>query len=182
MSAVPEPFLVGPIAVVSHWSLRVSLSGTFLQALPELVTPLKGHTTPRLPAPPSSARTGYTTEGAHHTSSSGTSKLCQNWLRHWRGTPQIRLPAPPNSPRTGYATEGARTFISAQLSTDTVSVLRKVWVLIRLWKQRSVQACTQTWGASVPGRRFFFRLDSNDLGIIFCWRKQRGQLWRKRLT
>ena len=32
--------------------------------------------------------------------------------------------------------------ISAQLSTDAVSALRKVWVLIRLWKQHSVQAYT----------------------------------------
>ena len=36
---------------------------------------------------------------------------------------------PPNSARFSYATEGA-VFISAQLSTDAVSALRKVWVLI----------------------------------------------------
>ena len=36
---------------------------------------------------------------------------------------------PPNSARLGYATEEA-LFISAQLSTDTVNALRKVWVLI----------------------------------------------------
>ena len=48
---------------------------------------------------------------------------------------------PPNSARFSYATEGA-LFISAQLSTDAVSALRKVWVLIRLWKQRSAQART----------------------------------------
>ena len=34
---------------------------------------------------------------------------------------------PPNSARFGYATEGA-FFMSAQLSTDVVSALRKVWV------------------------------------------------------
>ena len=34
---------------------------------------------------------------------------------------------PPNSARFGYATEGA-LFISAQLSTDAVSALRKVWI------------------------------------------------------
>ena len=39
-----------------------------------------------------------------------------------------------NSDRTGYATEGA-LFISGQLSTDAVNALRKVWVLIRLWKR-----------------------------------------------
>ena len=38
---------------------------------------------------------------------------------------------PPNSARIGYATEGALS-ISVQLSTDAVSALRKVWVLIRL--------------------------------------------------
>jgi len=46
---------------------------------------------------------------------------------------------PPNSARTGYATVGA-LFISAQLSTDAVSVLRKVCVLIRLWKQHNALA------------------------------------------
>ena len=49
----------------------------------------------------------------------------------------------PNSARTGYATEG-KLFISAQLSADAVSALRKVRVLIRLWKQHSVQARTET--------------------------------------
>ena len=48
---------------------------------------------------------------------------------------------PPNSARFGYITEGA-LFISAQLSTDAVSALRKVWVLVRLWKQPSAQART----------------------------------------
>ena len=38
---------------------------------------------------------------------------------------------PPNSAKFGYATEGA-LFISTQLSTDEVSALRKVWVLIKL--------------------------------------------------
>ena len=46
---------------------------------------------------------------------------------------------PPNAARIGYATEGA-LFISAQLSADVVSALRKVWALIRLWKQHRVQA------------------------------------------
>ena len=48
---------------------------------------------------------------------------------------------PPNSIRFSYATEGA-LFISTLPSTDVVSALRKVWVLIRLWKQPIVQACT----------------------------------------
>ena len=42
---------------------------------------------------------------------------------------------PPNSARFSYATDGA-LFISAQLSTDAVSALRKVWVLTRLWRQQ----------------------------------------------
>ena len=45
---------------------------------------------------------------------------------------------PPNSARISYATEGA-FFFSAKLSTDAVSALRKVWVLIRRWKQHNVQ-------------------------------------------
>ena len=48
---------------------------------------------------------------------------------------------PPSSARFSYATEGA-LFISTQLSTDAVSALRKVWVLIRLWKQPSALART----------------------------------------
>ena len=48
---------------------------------------------------------------------------------------------PPNSARFGYATEGA-LFISVQLSNDAVSALRKLRVLIRLWKQPSAQART----------------------------------------
>ena len=64
---------------VTVWAtLRASLSGTFLQTLLDLVTPLS---------------------------------------------------------------EGA-LFISAQLSSDAVSTLRKVRVLIRLWKQPSAQART----------------------------------------
>ena len=46
-----------------------------------------------------------------------------------RHTPSIAfLHLPPNSARFGYATEGA-LFISAQLSSDAVSALRKVQVL-----------------------------------------------------
>ena len=45
---------------------------------------------------------------------------------------------PPNSARISYATEGA-FFFSAKLSTNAVNALRKVWVLIRRWKQHNVQ-------------------------------------------
>ena len=54
-------------------------------------------------------------------------RLCGGVVGH---TPSIAFRhLPPNSARIGYATEGA-LFISAQLSTDAVSTLRKVWVLI----------------------------------------------------
>ena len=53
-----------------------------------------------------------------------------------------RFPAPSSKLCQIYlAAEGA-LFISAQLSSDPVSVLRKVWLLIRLWKQSSAQART----------------------------------------
>ena len=55
--------------------------------------------------------------------------------------------------RTGYATQRA-LFISTQLHvSDTASVVRKVWVLISLWKQHSVQARASTRDASAPGKR-----------------------------
>ena len=45
-------------------------------------------------------------------------------------TPSIAFQhPPPNSARFSYATEGV-LFISAQMSSDAVSALRKVWVLI----------------------------------------------------
>ena len=42
---------------------------------------------------------------------------------------------------TDYAAEDA-LFIFAQLSTDADSAFQKVWVLAKLWKQRSAQART----------------------------------------
>ena len=57
-------------------------------------------------------------------------------------TPSIAFRHPPrNSARIGYATEGL-LFISPHLSTDAVSELQTFWVLIRLWKKHTVQACT----------------------------------------
>ena len=58
---------------------------------------------------------------ADHHFPAPSSKLIQIRLRHQRGTLH---------------------FISVQLSIDTVSTLRKVWVLIRLWEQRRVEAFT----------------------------------------
>ena len=75
---------------------------------------------------------------------------------------------PPNSARFSYATEGA-LFVSAQLSSDAVSGLRKVRVLIWLQNQPSTKARTQTWDASTPGKKEKkkeFRFDSNDCGFI----------------
>ena len=92
----------------------------------------------------------------------------QVWLHHWRGTLCLRGAAvhqrgrrppkslgtnhthtpstafrhlPPNSARFSYTTEEA-LFISAQLSSDAANALRKIWVLIRLWKQPSDKART----------------------------------------
>ena len=60
----------------------------------------------------------------------GRSHLCQ-YCGH---TPSVTFwHLPPNSARFGYAIDGP-LFTSAQLTTDTVSALGKVWVLIRLWE------------------------------------------------
>ena len=88
-----------------------------------------------------------------HLDSHTAPELCR--LGHWRGTLYLRAAVhrrgqrplkglgtnhtssiafqhiPPNSARFGYATEWA-LFIPAQLSTDAVSGLQKVWVLIKL--------------------------------------------------
>ena len=56
---------------------------------------------------------------------------------------------PPNSARIGYAAEGA-LLISALLSIDAVSALRKVWVLVKLWKQHSARKHET---ASAPGKK-----------------------------
>ena len=86
---------------------------------------------------------------------------------------QLHEHLPPNSARIGYATEGA-LFVSMQLSANTVSALSKVWVLIRLWKQHSVQAHMKTSDVSATAKKrnlswlkwFWFYL---------YWQKQCGQ-------
>ena len=56
---------------------------------------------------------------------------CQWQSQECVHTPSIAFRhLPPNSARFSYVTEGA-LFISAQLSSDAVSALRKVWILIR---------------------------------------------------
>ena len=67
---------------------------------------------------------GGPSEDHNHHPNQGT-----DHLTHTPSTAFRHLP--PNSARIGYATEGA-VFISAQLSTDAVSALRKVWVLLKL--------------------------------------------------
>ena len=58
-------------------------------------------------------------------------RQCQVYsLRAHTPSTALRHP-PPNSARFSYATEGVLV-ISAQLSSDAVSALRKVWVLITL--------------------------------------------------
>ena len=122
---------------IFRFTLQALLSGTFLQTLQDLITPLKGHSLffaqlstdlvsalrkvwvlnkfqallydilPLRKVPESDARS----MGSNHTPS----------IALWH--------LPPNSAGFGYATERA-LFISAQLSTDAVSALRKVRVLI----------------------------------------------------
>ena len=63
-------------------------------------------------------------------------------------TPSIAFrPLPPNSARTGYPTQEALFTVSAQLSTDALNTLQKVWVLIRLWKHRFGSTLTLQKGA-----------------------------------
>ena len=70
----------------------------------------------------------------------------------------------PNSARPGYATEGA-LFISAHLSTDAVSALRKVRVLLVRLKNNMVSKHARKDGARpLRVKQNEFRLDSDDFG------------------
>ena len=90
-------------------TLRASFSGTFLQTLPELVTPLKGNSfiTAQLSIPTPSApseRFGYWSRSERRFPAP-SSKFCQIWLRHWRGTLYLRSCPPTrsaSSERFGY--------------------------------------------------------------------------------
>ena len=88
-------------------TLRASLSGTFLQTLPDLV---RGTLY---------LRAAVQRRGQRPLKGLGTDHTPNIAFRH----------LPPDSARFGYATEEV-LFISAQLSTDAVSALRKVRVLI----------------------------------------------------
>ena len=80
---------------------------------------------------------------------------------------------PPDSARFSYATEGA-LFISAQLSTDAVSALRKVLIImsVKAAKRQSTHEKGETHPHRLKKRRKKrrrkkeFRLDSNDCGFI----------------
>ena len=79
---------------------------------------------------------------------------------------------PPNSARFIYATEGA-LFISAQLSTDAVSALRKVPVLINYDCRSNLAPKHARKHETHPPRgkkeeeeKKEFRLDSNDCGFV----------------
>ena len=106
-------------------------------------------------------------------SSENRSKLYEvHWLKPEEGrnyTPSIAFwHLPPSSARIGYATEGA-LFISAQLSTDAVSALRKVWVLLRLWKEHIAfkQSCKHETHPLRVKKKKKLRLYLNDFGFIW---------------
>ena len=87
-----------------------------------------------------------------------------NWCpRHTPSTAFRHLP--PNSARFSYAIEGA-LFISAQQSTDAVSALWKVRVLIWLQK-RPAPKHARKHEAHPPWVKREFRLDSNDFQVLF---------------
>ncbi len=96
--------------LIAATTLRASLSGTLLRTLPDLVTPLTGGTL--------YLRAAVQRRGQRPPKGSGTNHTPSIAFRH----------LPPNSARFSHVTEGT-LFISAQLSTDAVSALRKVCVL-----------------------------------------------------
>ena len=104
--------------------------------LPELVTLLKAHSGHRFPVL--------------------SSRLCLNWLRYWRHTLSIAFRYhPPDSAWIGYATEGTLFNSCCCLPTGR-SALRKVWVLVRPWKQQIASKHARTKGyvvMSQPGGR-----------------------------
>ena len=131
-------------------TLRASLSGTFLQTPPDLSDQEHAPSISFRHLPPNSARFIGSRTRSEHLFPAPSSKLRQiyrikNTLRASLSGTFLQTPPdlsdqehapsiafrhlPPNSARFGYATEGA-LFISAQLSSDAVSGLRKVRVLI----------------------------------------------------
>ena len=84
---------------------------------------------------------------SEHRFPASSSRLCQNWLRYWRGTSshsEHRFPAPSSRLCQNWLRYWRPRHSSSlrTLSTDAVSALRKVGVLMRLWKQHGVEART----------------------------------------
>ena len=75
-----------------------------------------------------------------------------------------RFPAP-SSARFSYATEGA-LFISAQLSTDAVSALRKVSGTTNMTRSNLAPKHACKHETHPPRVKEEFRLDSNDYGFV----------------
>ena len=123
-------------------TLRASLSGTFLHSHAHSPSIAFRHLPPQS-LTHHTLRASLSATFLHSHTHTLRASLSGTFLHSHSYTPSIafrHLPA--NSARISYATEGA-PFLSAQLSTDAVSALRNVWVLlIRLWKQHSAQART----------------------------------------
>ena len=117
---------------MTEYTLRASLSGTFLQTVAQVVTPLKGHSQSPCSCPPSSKLWHKWLRHSRDTQSQcscpPSSKLWHKWLRHSRDTLSLRAAVhlPPNCGTSGYATQGTLS-VSVQLSTDAVSALRRAW-------------------------------------------------------
>ena len=68
------------------------------------------------------------------------------------------------------------------LYRSMVGGLHKFWILAKLWKQHSVQTRTETRGASASDKKNKNTMSRfKRVWFYFCWRKQRGQLWKKHL-
>ena len=133
----------------SHDGYRISLTQTYIYIYHILSGTLKITVTHMSTPPPTTSpppthtqKCAHTyTQHNHHYSPTRTNRYIYTFthihnptstrLQHihtLRASLQFRHP-PPNSARFSYTTEGA-LFISAQLSTDAVSALRKARVLI----------------------------------------------------
>ena len=113
-----------PFPVYSS-KLRASLSGIFLQTPTIHFRHLHSNSEHRFPVP-----SLQTPSIPFRYFPVPSSKLRASLSGTFLQTPSIAFRhLHPNSARNGYATEGA-LFISAQMSTDAVSALRKVRVLI----------------------------------------------------
>ena len=104
---------------MTEYTLRASLSGTFLQTVAQVVTPLKGHSQSPCGCPPSS-------------------KLWHKWLRHSRDTLSLRAAVhlPPNCGTSGYTTQGTLSLSLRAAVHRRCQRPPKGLAPIRLWKQQ----------------------------------------------